>query len=146
MNIDPNNPVVALCAAGMAIEGDRDEARRLFERAWEIRADDYDASIAAHFLARHQSTVEDTLHWNSLAVLHANAVSDGRTAPFLASLYLNLGDSYLAATQRAEATLAAKDAERALVDVPDGGYRDFVARGIQNLQARIETAGVSVWS
>jgi len=28
MDIDPNNPVVALCAAGMATEGDIDAARR----------------------------------------------------------------------------------------------------------------------
>jgi len=126
----------------MAIEGDREKARKLFERAWEIRADDYDASIAAHFLARHQSTVADTLHWNSLAVIHANAVSDGRAAPLFASLYLNLGDSYLAAGRRGDATQAANDAQRTLDDVPDGGYRDFVARGIQNLKARIEVATV----
>jgi hypothetical protein len=137
VNIDPNNPVVALCAAGMAMEGDRVEARRLFERAWEIRSDDYDASIAAHFLARHQSTTADTLHWNLLAVHHANVISDGRTAPFMASLYLNLGDSYLAANQPVEALEAGRFGEAALVDVPEGGYRDFVARGIENLQARI---------
>jgi hypothetical protein len=27
MSIDPNNPVVALCAAGMAVEGDAEAAR-----------------------------------------------------------------------------------------------------------------------
>ena len=67
MNIDPANPVVALCAAGMAIEGDADAARQLFEQAWSARQDDYDASIAAHFLARHQPTVESRVRWNALA-------------------------------------------------------------------------------
>ena len=47
MDIDPRNPVVALCAAGMAIKGDAEAARRLFEQAWDARTDDYDASIAA---------------------------------------------------------------------------------------------------
>ena len=52
----PDNPVVALCAEGMAVEGDREQARALFTRAWAIHRDDYEASIAAHFLARHQTT------------------------------------------------------------------------------------------
>ena len=73
MSIDPNNPVVALCAAGMAIEGDSSAARALFEQAWEARRDDYDASIAAHFLARHQPTIESRLHWNVLAARVAAA-------------------------------------------------------------------------
>ena len=59
--IDPTNPVVALCSEGMAAEGTPAEALRLFERAWAARRDDYDAAIAAHFVARHQASPEDTL-------------------------------------------------------------------------------------
>src|SRR4051812_25676125 len=91
--IDANNPVVALCAAGMAIEGDADAARRLFEQAWDARTDDYDASIAAHFIARHQPNEDDRLHWNRLAVEHAERVGDERVRSLMASLYLNLADS-----------------------------------------------------
>src|SRR5207237_820777 len=91
--IDPTNPVVVLCAAGMAVEETPAEARRLFERAWAARRDDYEAAIAAHFLARQQTTPADTLHWNALAVRHAEALPDGRADGFLASLYLNLGDA-----------------------------------------------------
>ena len=87
MTIDPRNPVVALCAAGMAIEGDAVAAMALFEQAWAARTDDYDASIAAHFLARHQATTEQRVHWNALAVAHAEAVPDGRADEFMASLY-----------------------------------------------------------
>ena len=43
MNIDPDNPVVALCAAGMAVEGDSSAALALFEQAWLARRDNYDA-------------------------------------------------------------------------------------------------------
>lgn len=137
MAIDPNNPVVALCAAGMAVEGDSSAARALFEQAWEARRDDYDASIAAHFLARHQPTVESRLHWNSLAAQHAEAVSDDRILDLKASLYLNLGDSYLAAGNLADAQAAADKARASVTDLPIGGYRTFVEGGIQNLQARL---------
>ena len=46
MPIDPNNPVVALCAAGMTCDGGPAEARSLFEEAWNARRDDYDPAIA----------------------------------------------------------------------------------------------------
>ena len=49
--IDPTNPVVALCVEGMAREGTPAEARRLFERAWEARRDDFDAAVASARLA-----------------------------------------------------------------------------------------------
>ena len=76
--LDPTNPVVALCAQGMAVEGTPEEARRLFALAWAARRDDCDATIAAHFVARHQPTLAETLHWNAVAVSHAEAVTDGR--------------------------------------------------------------------
>jgi hypothetical protein len=99
MPIDSEHPVVELCAAGMAAEGTPAEARRLFEQAWAARRDDYDACIAAHFLARHQGSADSTLHWNALAVRHAEAVTDGRAAELYASLYLNLGDAHAALGQ-----------------------------------------------
>src|SRR3954468_20783044 len=92
--IDPTNRVVALCAEGMAMEGAPAEAMQLFEAAWAARSDDFEAAIAAHFVARHQPTREETLHWNALAVQHAELVSDGRAAELLASLYLNLADAH----------------------------------------------------
>ena len=69
-------------------------ARRLYQQAWEARMDDYDACIAAHYMARFQGSVEESLHWNQLALNHANAVNDERVMDFYPSLYLNLGRSY----------------------------------------------------
>ena len=137
MTIDPDNPVVALCAAGMAIEGDAAAARRLFDQAWEARRDDYDASIAAHFLARHQATVEDRLAWNVRAARHAELVADGRARDLKASLYLNLADAYLTAGDIAQARAAIDQADVGLNDLPVGGYRDFVRRGIDGLVRRL---------
>ena len=143
MPLDATNPVVALCAEGMAVEGDAPAARALFEKAWDARRDDYDAAVAAHFLARHQPTPELTLHWNALAVDHALRVADGRAQELLASLYLNLGDSHRALGHRREATVAAEQARVALQELQTGGYRDFVAMGIDRLERRLAEEAVA---
>src|SRR3954466_884063 len=109
--IDPTNPVVALCAQGMAMEGTPDAARLLFEQAWDARCDDYDAAIAAHFLARHQPTPEDTLRWNEVAARHAEQIEDGRAEALLPSLYLNLADALAKVGQRDAALDAARRAQ-----------------------------------
>jgi hypothetical protein len=137
MIIDPDNPVVALCSAGMAVEGDTRAALALFEQAWLARRDDYDACIAAHFVARHQSTPEETLRWNALALEHAEKVVDGRAVEFMASLYLNLGDALLNVGDRSAATDAATAASSTLADVPSGGYRDLIENGISRLESRL---------
>lgn len=121
----------------MAVEGDTSAAMELFEQAWAARQDDYDACIAAHFLARHQPTVDATLHWNLVAARHAEAVSDGRAREFMASLYLNLGDASLKAGDAAMALDATARARVGLLDVPEGGYRDFVEYGIRRLEERL---------
>jgi hypothetical protein len=141
MEIDPSNPVVALCAEGMAVEGDPPAARALFERAWAARTDDYDACIAAHYLARHQPTAAATLDWNARAVTHAEAVPDGRADGLLASLHLNLSDSLLRAGRLGEARDAAARARLRLADLAPGGYRDFTARAIDALHGRLAAAG-----
>jgi hypothetical protein len=140
MAIDPTNPVVALCAAGMECEGDPAAALRLFEQAWAARTDDYDAAIAAHYVARHQPTPADTLHWNEVAIHHALRVPDERAAVFMASLYLNLGDALAAVGQEAAARAVAIRARQGLEVLPGGGYRDLVAGGIQRLQERLANA------
>ena len=139
--IDSTNPVVALCAEGMAAEGTPETARLLFERAWAARRDDYDAAIAAHFMARHQPTAAETLRWNALAVRHAEAVPDGRAAGFLASLYLNLGDAEANVGDMVAAAASAQRAAAHLAAVPAGGYREFVALGVRRLAARVGQAG-----
>ena len=137
MPLDPTNPVVALCAEGMAIEGDADAARVLFEKAWEMRRDDFDAAVAAHFVARHQPTPELTLHWNALALDHAVRLDDGRAQELLASLYLNVGDAHRIVGKRSDAATAAVQARIALQHLEAGGYRDFVAMGIDRLERRL---------
>src|SRR6266550_4181131 len=136
--IDPTNRVVALCADGMAMEGVPADAMRLFEQAWAARSDDFESAIAAHFVARHQPTAEETLHWNALAVQHAELVSDRRAAGFLSSLYLNLADAHDKLGEREPAATAVMRAGAYLSQIPAGGYREFVAFGIRRLAERLD--------
>jgi hypothetical protein len=93
LNIDTTNPVIQLCMAGARAEFEHriDDAHVLYQQAWDARTDDYEACIAAHYVARFQETPEETLQWNQIALDHADASTDERVKEFYPSLYLNLG-------------------------------------------------------
>ena len=75
--MDPENPIVQLCIAGMAAEaeGRAADAKALFEQAWETSQDDFEACVAAHYVARHQATPAATLDWNERALRRAEAAA-----------------------------------------------------------------------
>lgn len=139
--MDTENPVVQLCIQGMQAEGEGRpaDARDLFQRAWEARTSAYEACIAAHYLARHQATPEDTRHWNQVALDQADASGDERVRPFYASLHLNLGRCAEEAGDLAGARAHYQRAAEALPYVTEGPYRDLVARGVHAALER--TAG-----
>jgi hypothetical protein len=78
--MDPQNPIVKLCARGMESEakGDYEGAS-----AWEQSTNDFERCIAAHYVARHQASPEETLNWNQLSLQHARAVGDEKCHRFL---------------------------------------------------------------
>ena len=120
--MDLTNPVIQLCVEGTRAEFEyrNEDARILYKQAWEARKDDYDACIAAHYVARFQESVEDSLHWNHLALMHANAVNDEMVKDFYPSLYLNLGRSYELLGDQVEAQrYYALAAELGVVHQPD---------------------------
>ncbi|KYF99828.1 hypothetical protein BE17_15770, partial [Sorangium cellulosum] len=131
-SIDPNNPVVRLCAEGMQAEGEGryEDARALFERAWAACADDHDACIAAHYLARHQGTEQETLAWNQEALRRADAVGDDRVRGFYPSLLLNLGRSHEVLGDMAEARAFYERAAARLDELPAGPYGDMVRNAV----------------
>ena len=137
--MDPNNPVVKLCAQGIEIEmkGRRAEARSLYFQAWELRQNDVDACIAAHYLARHQDTPAETLRWNELALKHAMSTSDESIRSFYPSLYLNLGKSYEDLGDVSRARELYEQGEQYLSDALDGGYGDIVRQGLYNALQRV---------
>lgn len=94
--MNTSNPVIQLCMSGSRAEFEHriEDARILYQQAWYARTDDYEACIAAHYVARFRNSVEETLRWNQLALKHANTVKDERVKDFYPSLYLSLGHSY----------------------------------------------------
>lgn len=94
MNLD--NPVIKLCMEGTQAEfqGQIEKARAFYQKAWESVQDDYDACIAAHYVARYQENPEDRFYWNQIALDKAKAVTDNRVQEFYPSLFLNMGQSY----------------------------------------------------
>ena len=95
-HMDLYNPVIQLCIEGARAEFEHrpEDARACYQQAWEARLDDYDTCVAAHYLARFQKSPEESLHWNQIALNHANAVNDERVKDFYPSLYLNLGQAH----------------------------------------------------
>ena len=93
--MDVNNPVVKLCIEGTQaeFEGRREDASNLYAQAWKTAQDDFEACIAAHYVARFQEDPADQLRWNQEALSRAQAVQDGRVDSFYPSLYLNLGQT-----------------------------------------------------
>ncbi len=94
--MNTNNPIIQLCMEGARAEFEHrlEDARVLYQQAWDARKDNYDACIAAHYVARFQDSAEESLRWNQIALDHANAVKDERVKDFYPSLYLSLGRSY----------------------------------------------------
>jgi hypothetical protein len=137
--MDPENPVVKRCVAGMQAEGrgDYDGARRLFAEAWDLAGDEFERCIAAHYVARHQPTPEASLRWNQDAYRMAERVGDDRVADFYPSLLLNLGHAYEALGQVTEAKryydLAASRAEQLPADRYGQLVRDGAAAGQQRV-------------
>ncbi|MFD3416989.1 hypothetical protein [Streptomyces decoyicus] len=143
--VDPELPVVRLCVEGMRAEADGQAGRALglFQQAWEIAADDYEACIAAHYLARHQNSPEETLRWNQECLERADRVGDARVDGFYPSLYVNLGQACRRLGRTAEAhTYFARAAER-VGEAPEGQYGDWnrfaIAEGLRETAS--ESAG-----
>ena len=143
--MDPQNPIVKLCAAGMQaeFEGRLNDARDLFSQAWQEHRDDFEACIAAHYLARHQEDAQQTLHWNELSLQFAEAVDDELVAGFYPSLYLNMGHSYEVLGNLAEAARYYDLASARLDVLGDDGYgevvRNAVAEGHKRISGQAQT-------
>ena len=138
MLFDTNNAVVALCVAGMSCEGTPEAAKKLFEEAWEKRSDDFDAAIAAHYLARHQRTPSEKLHWDTLAVDHAEKVPNDGAKELFPSLYLNLASSLMATGRIDDARAIARTASVHIDSLPADGYREFLRMGIDRIQSKLD--------
>src|SRR5271154_1210229 len=137
--MDPDNPIVRLCVAGMKAESDgrNGDALAFFSQAWEQSTDDFEASIAAHYVARHQKEAEETLRWNQIALARADAVGDERVLGLYPSLYLNLGKAHEDLGHRDEARKFYELASSKMSVLPQGRYGDVVRDGVQRALQRV---------
>jgi hypothetical protein len=126
--MDVDNPVVRLCGDGMRAEseGRSSDAHALFREAWYAATDDYEACIAAHYLARHQRTPEDTLRWNRECLDRADRVGDERVRGFYPSLHVAMATAHQELGEPDKAHEHYRQAAQRIEDAPPGPYRDGI--------------------
>lgn len=139
MNIDPNNNVIKLCAKGMEMEGlgDNEEASRLFLQAWDEANDDVEKFTAAHYVARHQQTIADKLHWDETALHLAKQIPNDLAKEALASLYLNVAKCYEDLGNIEKAREYYQNAHASTDFLPDNEYGNMIKNGIANGLKRV---------
>ena len=144
--MDPNNPIVKLCAKGMSEEarGNSEAAAKLFHLAWDHSSSDFERCIAAHYVARHQAQAERALDWNQRALDSANRIKDDSAAEFFPSLYLNLGKSHEDIGHTDSARELYRCAANGLECLPAGAYRDIMEDGIKGGLQRVANLATSV--
>jgi len=134
MQFDPSNKIVQLCTEGMnaAATGRPDTAHDLFLQAWELADNDFDALTAAHFLARHQPSQEDTLKWHLEALHRAAAINNETILSFYPSLYLNVAKAHEDLNNLPAAIQHYQLAASYSQHLPEGAYSDMIKTGISN--------------
>jgi tetratricopeptide (TPR) repeat protein len=122
-------------------EGRTDDARGLFHQAWEAATDDYEACVAAHYLARHQPTPKETLHWNQECLNRADLVADDRVRAFYPSLHVNMAKAYRDLGEPDQAHEHFTFAAGHIHELPQGQYSDWTRFAIaEGLRSTGETA------
>src|SRR5690554_3705259 len=95
MEFNPTNLVVKRCLEGMSMaeKGDPTAARKLFLQAWTEATEDLEKFIAAYYVARHQESPADRLHWYETALQYALAINDDSVHSAFASLYAHIANT-----------------------------------------------------
>jgi len=131
-------------AQGLAFSGDQDGARALYQGLWTeaTRAEDnYQACVAAHFMAHAQVEPEAQLDWHLRALRAAEAVDDGRVRAFYPSLYANVADVYLRLSNLTRAREHIDKARATAHVLPDDHYGRMIRSLIERVSQTIERDG-----
>jgi tetratricopeptide (TPR) repeat protein len=140
MQFDPTNNIVKLCAEGMILEGNgnQEEAYKLFQRAWNEATNDFEKFTSAHYVARHQKSVNDKLTWDTVALNIGLKINDENIKSSYPSLYLNVAKCY---EDLGDFDQARENYDLALSFtnlLPDDGYGKMIKSGIANGIERIK--------
>lgn len=134
MQFDSFNNVVQLCAEGMSLEGEGNaaDAYKLFQQAWSESRNDFEKFTAAHYVARHQNSIEDKLKWDEISLNFALKIEDDNMRTHFPSLYLNIAKCY---EDLKDFDKAQKNYALALSFISyllDDGYGKMIKSGIKN--------------
>ncbi len=142
MNFDPSNPVVKLCAEGIALETKNDHAgaRALYRQAWQSATNDFEKFTAAHYMARQQGSIPAKLEWDLRALKHASRLADEGIQATYPSLYLNIAKGYEDMGDLGNARSNYMLAESFAGFLPENGYGYIIRGGIEAGLARIAEA------
>ncbi len=91
--MDLTSQTAWLCMAGIQAEFERRlaDARALFSQAWDTGTDNYEASMAAHYVAHLEPDPATALAWDLEAL--RRGLMDDRAVEFMPSLCVSPGDS-----------------------------------------------------
>jgi len=145
MNFDASNPIVVLCARGMEMEGagKPEEALSTFQKAWEQAERPWEKSIAAHYVARHQNNLAESLRWNKTALDFGLEAQPDEMSALLPSLYLNIGKNFEDMNDINNALENYLLADSISYNLPEDGYGRMIRAGITTALARIKHTGNS---
>ncbi|SDG20705.1 tetratricopeptide repeat protein [Epilithonimonas hungarica] len=132
MEFPKDNNVVILCAQGMDFEGQGkpEEASTLFLQAWSEATNDFEKFTSAHYVARHQKSVNDKLKWDETALELALRINNDTVKGALSSLYLNIAKCYEDLNDYENAKTNYELALSFTNLLPDNGYGNMVKSGI----------------
>lgn len=134
MIFDPDNKIVQLCTKGMELVDE--EAKEIFTRAWNQSTNEFERFVSAHYLARHQKSVEDKLKWDVIALENAFK-SDEDVHGAFPSLYLNIAKCHEDLGDTIQAKLNYEIALSHVDGLLDDGYGNLIHRGILNGLERV---------
>ncbi len=134
MQFDSNNKVIQLCAKGMEMETNQkpEEAQTLFLQAWNEATNDFEKFTAAHYVARHQKSIQDKLKWDEIALAFALKINDSSMTANYPSLYLNIAKCYEDLKDFGNAQKNYQVALSYADLLPDNGYGQIIKSGIKN--------------
>jgi tetratricopeptide (TPR) repeat protein len=92
MEFNPNNHIIQLCMQGMHMEetGNRKEAVKLFEQAWDEATNDFEKFLAAFYFARQQKKPSGKLKWYKTALKFALQIDDDSVKGAYPALYSSI--------------------------------------------------------
>lgn len=134
MLFDPGNHIVKLCAHGMMLEGEGKmaDAEQLFQQAWTRATTATEKFVAAHYLARHQTSIANKLKWDETALDQALLIGGTEVESIFPSLYLNIGKCHEDMNDLYKAYINYQTASTYLHALPDDGYGNMIRSGIIN--------------